>query len=75
MRKNKEDAMNHLRFFVVGETMLDLELDLVGVATGGRALAREEAVGAMRWDADAFPVALLVRGFVTGVFARTFVSV
>lgn len=46
------------------------------MATGGRALAREDAVGAIRLDvADAFPVALLVRGFVTGVLDRTFVSV
>lgn len=55
---------------------VDLVLDLAGMATGGRALAREDAVGAIRLDvADAFPVALLVRGFVTGVFDRTFVSV
>lgn len=47
-----------------------LAVDFAAAATGGRALAREEAVGFIRAE-----VPLLDRGLVTGVLDRRFASV
>lgn len=52
-----------------GSPFFTLVVDLAAAVTGGRALAREDAVGFMRAELP------LVRGLVTGVFARRFVSV